>query len=309
VLPEENYKTADSEKSLNKEYPSGRNFKTKEFICAVFIAFVAALVIKMFFIEAVIIPTGSMENTLLAGDCIIVNKAAYSISTPRVIPLTNINIPHIKIMSTFLPQHNDVIVFKYPGNLDEIQPDNEVDFIKRIVGCPGDTLQIINKIVLVNSKKIPSPPAALISRFNIMKSGIADKKIFPYGKAWNTDNYGPVIIPKKGMIVSLDSKNINEWGILIERESNSKNVSVEGTVININGRPVRKYKFTKNYYFVLGDNRDDSMDSRYWGFLPEDNIIGKAFIIYWSSGSTGKMLKIWDYFHNIRWNRILKIIH
>jgi len=294
------------EKFLNKEDHSDRHFRTKGFIRAILIALAAALIIKMFFIEADVIPTGSMENTLLAGDFIIVNKSAYTISTPRTIPLTNITFPYFKIINTSSPKLNDVIVFRYPGNLDEIQSAGEIDFIKRIIGCPGDTLQIINKTVYINKNKIPLPPNAFISRLNILNSGIADKRIFPQGRNWNSDNYGPVVIPKNGMTVDLNPKNINEWEILIEREQASKIVSFEGTVITINGIPARKYEFTKNYYFVMGDSRDDSMDSRYCGFLPEDNIIGKTILVYWSWELP---VSLQAFFHSIRWSRILKIIH
>ncbi len=298
-----------SNKELNKLSRSCSYSKTKEFIRAAFIALIAALIIKMFFVEADVIPTGSMENTLRAGDYIFVNKSAYSISTPRVIPFTNINIPSIKLIKTFEPKRNDVIVFRFPGNLNEINSRIEMDFIKRIIGCPGDTVQIKNKIVYINDHIIPFPPEALLSRSNNISWGESDKRIFPPGRNWNSDNYGPVIIPEKGITVDLNSKNINDWGIFIERETNDKSVSMEGTVITIRGKPVRKYTFTKNYYFVLGDNRDDSMDSRYWGFLQEDNIIGKAFLIYWSCEFSGRMKGIDDFYRSIRWGRILKIIH
>ncbi len=298
-----------SKEILNKLSPIGPQFRIKEFILAVLIALAAALIIKMFFIEADLVPTGSMENTLLAGDFVIVNKSAYSISTPRTIPLTNITIPNFKIISISAPKLNDVIVFRYPGNLNEIKPAGEIDFIKRIVGCPGDTLQIINKTVYINKNKIPLPPNAILSRFNILKGGMSDKKIFPQGRNWNSDNYGPVVVPKNSMTVDLNSKNINEWGLFIEREQGSKIVSVEGTVITINGIPVRKYKFAKNYYFVMGDSRDESMDSRYWGFLPEDNIIGKAVIVYWSWELPTRLENLQAFFHSIRWGRVLKIIH
>ena len=111
------------------------------------------------------------------------------------------------------------------------------------------------------------------------------------------------------MTVDLSPQNINEWGLLIEREQGAKTVSVEGTVITINGKPVRKYTFTKNYYFVMGDNRDDSMDSRYWGFLPEDNIIGKAVLVYWSLELPVSIKNIPLFFHSVRWERIFKTIH
>ncbi len=309
MRPREFQNINSSIQNLNKSRKPYFHFKSRELIRATLIAFAAALIIKMFFIEADIIPTGSMENTLRAGDYILVNKSAYSISTPRVIPLTNINIPSIKIIKTFKPKMNDIIVFRFPGNLNEINTREEIDYIKRIIGCPGDTVQIKNKIVYLNNHIMPLPPEAIISRSDIFSSGESDRRVFPPGRDWNSDNYGPIIIPKKGIKVDLNPKNINDWGIFIERETNYKSVSVEGTVITISGKPVRKYTFTKNYYFVMGDNRDVSMDSRYWGFLQEDNIIGKAFLIYWSCDFPARMKSIYNFSHCIRWNRILKIIH
>jgi len=294
---------------LNKINPDKPKFNLEYFIRAIFIALVAALFIKMFFIEADVIPTTSMENTLLAGDFIIVNKAAYAISTPRVIPLTTILIPHFKIITTAKPKLNDVIVFKFPGNPDEIQPEDEIDFIKRVIGLPGDTLQIINKLVYVNNKKISVPADAVLSQSEILGQNVSDKRIYPHGKKWNSDNYGPVVIPKTGMNINLNPKNIRDWELVIDREQGSKAVSIEGSVITINGVPVREYRFTKNYYFVMGDNRDNSMDSRYWGFLPENNIIGKALIVYWSWELPVSLQSIPVFYHSIRWERIFKIIH
>ncbi|MDR3628403.1 MAG: signal peptidase I [Ignavibacteriaceae bacterium] len=309
MSPDEINSDKSPEERSDKKQTIEPQFNIKYFIRAILIALAAALVIKMFFIEADVIPTGSMENTLMAGDFIIVNKAAYAISTPRNIPLTNITIPHVKIINTSKPKLNDVIIFKYPGNLNEIQPDDEIDFIKRVIGCPGDTLQIINKTVLINKDKIPLPANSSFSRYNILGSNVTDKRIFPPGKNWNSDNYGPLIIPYKGMKVKLNVKNIDEWELIIDRELGPKAVSVEGTVITINGSPVREYEFTKNYYFVMGDNRDDSMDSRYWGFLPEDNIIGRAILIYWSLEQPVSFDNMSLFFHSIRWGRILKVIH
>jgi signal peptidase I len=307
--PEEIQNTETPEEKVSNPLSVEFHSKIKYFIRSVLIAFAAALIIKMFFIEADVIPTGSMENTLLAGDFILVNKSAYEISTPRFIPLTNISIPQVSIIKTSAPKLNDVIVFRYPGNPDEIQPDDEIDFIKRIIGCPGDTLQIINKVVFVNGKKIPLPPDAVITQSYILGNGLSDKRIFPPGKKWNSDNYGPIVIPEKGMTINLNLKNIDEWGVMIDREQGQNTVNIEGTVITIKGSPVRKYVFTKNYYFVMGDNRDDSMDSRFWGFLPEDNIIGKAFLIYWSWELPVVFKSLPAFYHSIRWERIFKSIH
>ncbi len=281
--------------------------KKRQFFKYILIALIAAIILKAFFIEADTIPTESMENTLLAGDFIIVNKISYIFSTPRFIPLTNIEIPTIKLFKTGTPGRNDIIVFHFPGYMNELEPDENVDFIKRIIGCPGDTLQIIDKVVFINGNKIPFPMTAIISRAPIQKQGVRDNRIFPTGLNWNSDNYGPILIPKKGMTIQINPKNINQWELAIDRELGSRAVSVEGTVITIFGKPVRSYTFKQNNFFVMGDYRDDSMDSRYWGFLPEDKIIGKAELIYWS-WKTPIPFSISGLINSVRWDRIFKII-
>jgi signal peptidase I len=303
--------------SENIENGSGKNskkdtskitFKSRNFLRSVIIAVLTAIILKSFLIEADKIPTASMRNTILPGDFILVNRAAYSLYTPRFIPLTNIKIPWINLINISKPRVNDIIVFQFPGYEDEINSDENIDFIKRIIGIPGDTIQIINKLVYVNGKKLSLPPTALVYSNHIVQKGIKDDRIFPEGENWNIDNYGPIVVPKKGMTIQINSENINKWKLPIDREFNNYAVSVEGTVVNINGEPQRKYTFKNNYYFVMGDNRDDSMDSRFWGFVPYDNIIGKAFIIYWSIGYNNPTVRHFNILNSIRWDRILRPI-
>jgi signal peptidase I len=279
--------------------------RIKEFVRAGAIALFAAIIVKSFFFEAYKIPTGSMENTLLAGDFIVVNKAAYSFSTPQTTPFLNIDIPRLKIFSTGKPACDDIIVFTFPGYSQELTPSADVSYIKRIAGLPGDTIQIVNKELFINKKKHALPSAGKASKSSVYGPDIIEKRIFPSGRPWNRDNYGPLVVPKKGITIPLDPKNIPEWKTIIDREYGRRVVSDEGTVIAIEGKPVRSYTFTKNYYFVMGDNRDDSMDSRYWGFVPEDAINGKAMIIYWSQDQFNTD---GGFFSSIRLNRVFNII-
>ncbi len=306
--------------SLQKEdnsNPPGENntagegsskYTSKEFIRAVIIALVAAVILKSFFIEADKIPSASMENTLLVGDFILVNKSVYELTTPKTFPLTDIPIPSINILPFGRPKHGDVIVFKFPGYGNEIVPRENVNYIKRVIGLPGDTVAVINKKVYVNGKFVPLPAHAKLDTSVIQKSGRRDERIFPRNKKWNGDNYGPIVIPKKGMTIPLNFSNLDEWEIIIDREFGRKTVGVAGSEIDINGMPVSSYTFKRNYYFVMGDNRDDSMDSRYWGFVPKESIIGKAFMIYWSWDISIPFYEIWKLADSIRFSRLFKTI-
>lgn len=302
------FKESRSTKTENQNIASKKSIKLKSYLLLLLLTFLLALLIRGFLLEAYKIPTGSMENTLLPGDFILVNKTAYSISTPRSIPIFNIKLPQARLINLSRPGRNDIIVFKFPGNLNELRSVNGENYVKRIIGEPGDLLQIINKKIYINGRRISNPPKALIDSSDIRMEGIAGKGIFPPGKNWNKDNYGPVLIPYEGLNIDLNPKNIKEWEIIIDREFGKKAVSVEGTVITINDKPVRNYKFKKNYYFVLGDNRDNSLDSRYWGFVPDDMIIGKAFLIYWSIDINKPVKSISDFFESIRTKRLFKSV-
>lgn len=122
-----------------------------------------------------------------------------------------------------------------------------------------------------------------------------DPEYFP----WNIDNYGPLVIPAKGMTVPLSIANLSLYSYLIEHYEGNE-ISLSGVEININGEIVDHYTFKQNYYFMLGDNRQNSSDSRFWGFVPEDHIVGKAFMV-WLSMKPGT-----GFPDNLRWNRILK---
>jgi len=293
----------------DKTIASNKRGILKKYLFTLLITFILALLIRGFILEAYKIPTGSMENTLLPGDFILVNKAAYSISTPRVIPILNIELSRIELIKLEKPERNDVIVFEFPGNINELNSPNGETYVKRVIGEPGDLLQIYDKKVYINGKRILNPPSALIDSSDIIMEGERGKGIFPPDKNWNKDNYGAIFIPYEGLTIDINIKNIKEWQMIIDREIGKKAVGVEGTVITINDKPVRNYKFKKDYYFVLGDNRDNSLDSRYWGFVPEDKIIGRAFLIYWSIDLNKSVSNIGDFFNSIRYSRLFTTVH
>ena len=261
--------------------PKKKRTRFGNFIRIILIILVIALVVKSFLFDAFRIPTGSMENTLLIGDNIVVNKFAYNFHTPRYVPFTSISIPSVDLFSISTPDRGDVIIFKFPYG-SELSGENDINLVKRIVGLPGDTVQIIKQQLYVNGLQIDFPVSTKLDKINKMPMGIREKGIFPPDSNWNKDNFGPVIVPKKGDVIELNTQNAVLWKTLIDREIGKNTLSAEGSVITIEGKPVHGYTLTRNYYFVLGDNRENSMDSRYWGFVPEDMIIGHAFMIYWS---------------------------
>jgi signal peptidase I len=201
----------------------------REYTESIIIAVILALFIRTWVVQAFKIPTGSMENNLLVGDHLLVDKFAFSPALSGF-ERTFLPISHIK--------RGDVIVFKYP-----VEPDR--DFIKRVIGLPGETLEVKRKVVYINGKALTEPYV----HFNLPLSP---------GKTETLDvreDYGPVTVPP-------------------------------------------------DQYFMMGDNRDNSADSRFWGFLPADYIKGKALMIYWSyePEEDGGMLGVLT---GARWNRLL----
>lgn len=197
--------------------------KVQEYAEAIIIAILVAFFIRTFVVQAFKIPSGSMKPTLLIGDHLLVNKFIYGVKLPyfrnTVIPLGD-------------PKRDDVIVFIYPE-------DRSKDFIKRVIGLPGDTIEIRNKKIFVNGQPYKDGHGVYVDDF-----------ILP-GVVQPRDNYGPQTVPAGKL-------------------------------------------------FVMGDNRDQSYDSRFWGFVEQKDVMGKAFIIYWSWNSDD---------HNVRWDRIGQMIH
>lgn len=131
-----------------------------------------------------------------------------------------------------------------------------------------------------------------------------DARIFPGTKytKWNGDNYGPLTIPKEGMKIVINDSTLFTYGRTIKDYDLNKDVKIEGDKLLIDGKEVTEYTFKQNYYFMMGDNRHNSLDSRYWGFVPEDHIVGKGFFIWLSINKHGSFL------NKIRWNRFFKLV-
>ena len=131
----------------------------------------------------------------------------------------------------------------------------------------------------------------------------ASTAMFGRSYIWNKDNYGPLLIPKEGSTIQLDSMNVDKYKYVIKYYEGNKNVIIDGYTISIDGKIIRSYTFKQDYYFMMGDNRHHSADSRYWGFVPADHVVGKAVFV-WMSLDPNK-----SWFSKIRWNRLFRFVN
>ena len=260
------------------------------------------------FIEGSIVPTPSMENTILTGDRLFINKFIFGAATPRNIPFTNIELPYVQMPSIREPKRNEIIVFRFPGEQNQLVDDAVEYWVKRCVALPGDTLEIRNKVIFVNGTQSPIPADVNYLNRTIKAERIRNNQIFPANTNWNEDNYGPLIIPKKGEVVKLNINNIDEWRSLINKELRKFAVYVKENEIYIDGQVTDQYTIKEDYYFMVGDNRDNSLDSRFWGFVPRENIVGTPMIIFWSWDSNIPFSRPMNLLSSIRFNRIAKLV-
>ena len=201
--------------------------KTQEYVESLLIAALIAFFVRSFIVQAFKIPSSSMEPTLLVGDHLLVNRLSYVMK----VPFTD-----IVILNLGNPSRGDVVVFRYPV-------DPSKDFIKRVIGTEGDVIEIRDKVIYLNGRKMDDPHAHFV-----------DDSIVP-GAFSQRDNFGPIKVPPRS-------------------------------------------------YFVMGDNRDRSLDSRFWGFVRKDDFVGRALVIYFSWD--GQADDILDF---VRWERFGKVIH
>ena len=209
-------------------------------------------------VQAFIVPTGSMESTVLIGDHLLVDKLSYAPAdsfSKYLLPYTE-------------PKRGDVIVFRYPMDIRQ-------NFVKRVIGVPGDHLRIVDKVVYVNGKALVEPYTQHV-----------DSRMEPYRDNFPAPPNGPVADRAQEML----SAQVSNGELVVPPDS----------------------------YFAMGDNRENSLDSRYWGFVPRENIIGKPLVIFWSydapteqwAGDSGShyldLAK--NFFTKTRWNRTLKLV-
>ena len=219
-----------------------------DWTAGLFPVILAVFVLRSFLFEPFKIPSGSMIPTLRVGDLILVNKFHYGIRLP---------VFNTKLMANNEPQRGDVMVFRYP-------PQPSLDYIKRVVGLPGDEVAYLNKSLTINGQ--PVPKIAQPEFFDNDSMRYAQQFRETLGsRSYNTlnDDERPAFIPGASEFAFKDSCRY----------------SVEGVVC----------KVPEGHYFLMGDNRDNSLDSRYWGFVPEANIVGRAFFVWMNFGDLGRI--------------------
>jgi signal peptidase I len=253
------------------------------------------------------VPTGSMENTVMTGDFLLVDKFTLGGRTLEVIPYTGIHLPYLRVPGFRDVRRGDIIVFEFPGLRDERKAKEFTYYLKRCVALAGDTVEVINKVLYVNGVRAPLPEFVKFLRPNPIPADRADPDIFPVGAPFNADNFGPLRVPKKGDVIALSRDNIRKWYTFIEREGHD--VRIDGDRILIDGQQKSKYIVERDYLFGMGDNRDDSLDSRYWGFVPRNSVVGTPLIVYWSWDPEIPIYRIFDKLASIRWNRLGRLIH
>lgn len=266
---------------------------------------VFAVALRVFFLAKFSIPTPSMEPAIMAGDQIIVSKLTPG---PRIIrnlfSLNQDKKPDIHRLNGFAVQRNDVLIFNFPySNWSRLDMDMNVYYAKRCVGLPGDTFYIENgfyKVKGVDDALGYYDTQHAVSQKTKDAFGTELYQTYPYHEMfdWNIHHFGPLYIPKAGELIEMNTANLILYRNLIEYET--KEVLTEkGGIISLGEKVINHYAFTQNYYFMAGDFSLDSKDSRYWGLLPEEHIVGKASFVWNSRDIHTKKTK---------WNRFLKKI-
>jgi signal peptidase I len=250
------------------------------FLKEMLLAMTCVLLVNSFVIASFKVPTGSMEDTVGVGDFLFVNKFIYGGTTPYSIPLMSIRIPHLRVPGFRHVKRGDVIVFDWPGKRDDVVKPEQTYYLKRCIGLSGDTIRIGERNVYVNGLKQTVPLHGKYLRPEPIPAGYPNPDIFPRESAFNEDNYGPIVVPVKGSTLSLSADSFPEWEVFIRREGHSAFL-VDNKVL-IDGVPATRYVIERDYLFAMGDNRDNSLDSRFWGFVPLEDVIGTPMIVYWS---------------------------
>lgn len=342
-------------KIKNKIKPVAVKSKRMEWLKAFLIAFILVYFIRIFAFQSYVVSDSKMEETLFAGDYVVVNKLGFGsrLVFPFLNDTSNANFKYFRFPGFSDISRNDVILFNYPLDKGTLI-NNKSTCFKRCVAIPGDTLNISDKKVFINGScidiennnkyryrvtSVSELSKDFFNKYQINEGGALDSSdvydffitkqmanrlakdslikniyliklsreaqstlFFPQSGNynWNLDYFGPVIVPEKGNTVVINYQNIDIYKTLIKDYENNK-LEIKNKKIFINNVESTRYTFKMNYYLMLDDNRDNGKDSRYWGFVPENHIIGKASFVLFSIGNKNSE----KYF---RWERFLKIL-
>lgn len=260
---------------------------------------------QVFLFASFKIPSDSMEPELTAGDRVLVFKPTIGPRLFNVSATLRLEQPEIyRLPGWKRIERNDVLVFNFPhpNSWDKIEMHILKYYIKRCIGLPGDTLSIRNGFYHVAGNQLPLgnlDAQKEISMTKTFREGIFGSFPFDSVMGWNIRDFGPLYIPRKGDSILLNRTNFHLYKKIIEWEQQGELQSKDSLFL-LNNQPIESYCFKKNYYFMAGDNGMNSQDSRYWGMLPEEYIVGKAWKVWKSTDPyTGKF----------RWERFMKSIH
>lgn len=292
-------KSGDDKK--NKFFTRKRLLK---FFLNIFFITILVFITKLFFIESIIVSNIFMEGTIHKGDFILINKSAYQIKTPEKYPFFDKKNDQKVLIDVSLPKIGDLLYVK----LNHPNLYNLENLLTRCVGLPGDTLLISDKILFVNNEKLEFTKNIEHSRNYSIPFGVEEKEFYFNNLGWNQDNFGPIIIPKKGDRIKLTLKNIQIYKSFIYYDDNKSSVKVKDNRIYINNKAVIYYHVKNDYYFVLGDNRDFAIDSRYIGYIKKSSIIGRAEIVFWSLSNYESTQNKSFSIGSVKWERIFNVL-
>jgi len=348
---------------IEKPVYEGPEERKGTFIAALLFAIVLATLVHTWFIQPMVVPTGSMENTIKIGDALFVDKLSYGVRvpfTPIGIPFSEFinrkayvdkaRLPYMRLPGWSKLKANDIVVFNYPADSLFDAVDRKDAYVKRLIGMPGDSVQYIKGELYVNGKLfVPKKDALVQHRYSVTsqnmfspdllyqeygliynpdasksdyilrgksengyeyifraltedmynqfkanpsikierlysdegvkESGPNADNSFPTDRDWNQDYYGPYYVPKKGDVVKLDKSSIELYKRII-RDYEHHDLKLEGDKIFIDGKETGQYTIGQDYFFMSGDNRNQSLDSRFFGPVPEENIIGRPILVW-----------------------------
>jgi signal peptidase I len=236
-----------------------------------------------FIVQAVKVPTGSMQNTIVVGDHLLVNKFIFAPG------------PGLPVLPQREIRRGDIIVFKYPGNPfkpeRDLEEDNipfKVNYVKRVIGLPGEQVEVRGLKVYVNGQALP------------------EHVIVVDGDFADANQKAPLRIVEEEPRQGNELYNVYYFDRTVEAVREGRRASASSDFhFAVDGKPV---KVPENSYFVMGDDRDNSLDGRAWGFVPRDLIIGRAMFVYWSYDETQQFSSPIDFFSNTRWRRTFTLV-